>query len=52
MAKIRDWSFPVALLVAWMAVSAYTLSELSELSALPGAPAHKAAPAARSNPTV
>lgn len=49
MAKIRDWSFPVALLVAWMAVSAYTLSELS---ALPGAPAHKAAPAARSNPTV
>jgi len=49
MAKIRDWSFPVALLVAWMAVSAYTLSELSTL---PGARAPQAVSAARSNPTV
>jgi hypothetical protein len=33
MDRIREWSFPVALLTAWIAVAAYTLCSLGEAQA-------------------
>jgi len=33
MEKIREWSFPVVLLTAWIAVAGYTLSSLGEAHA-------------------
>ena len=33
MDRIREWSFPVALLTAWVAVAAYTLSSLGQAHA-------------------
>ena len=30
MEKLREWGFPVALVVAWMAAAAYTVSLLIE----------------------
>jgi len=41
MDKLREWGFPVALLVAWMVAAAYTVSFLigpSDQVAPPGSP--------------
>lgn len=29
--KIREWSFPVSVLVAWLVVTGYTVSALTQL---------------------
>ena len=33
MDRIREWSFPVVLLTAWIAIAGYTLSSLGEAHA-------------------
>jgi len=47
MDRIREWSFPVVLLTAWIAVAGYTLSSLGEAHARVAA-AQKVAPPAES----
>ena len=35
MEKIRDWSFPVALVTAWMAAAAYVLVQVATVPTMP-----------------
>jgi hypothetical protein len=46
MAKISEWSFPVALVIAWMIAAAYTLSLTIDVSG----PANVEFPPAESQP--
>lgn len=50
MDKLREWSFPVLFLVAWMAVAAYTISELGVAQAAAVRAARPPAVAPRSEP--
>jgi len=55
MDRIREWSFPVALLTAWIAVAGYTLSSLGHAQAVVAAaqkPAVVAPPIENATPVI
>lgn len=52
MEKIREWSFPVALLVAWFMAAAYSVSLMLGSPSDRPAPAKEAPPAAVATQTV
>lgn len=43
MQRIREWSFPVVLLTAWVAIAGYTVSSLGQAQARVAAPPKPAA---------
>lgn len=50
MDKLREWSVPVLFLVAWMAVTAYTISELGAAQAAAARAGRPPAVAPQSDP--
>ena len=52
MDRIREWSFPVVLVTAWIAVAGYTLSSLGEAHARVTAAQRVVPPAENAAPVV